>query len=92
MTMRGKSPTSVLEPVHGLDPGGAAKPTCARLRHTYGRVANLILSEWYLSSNITILTEVRKIRQLLIAMEQVILVEIADVESRHMTHMNECLI
>ena len=63
MTMRGKSPTSVLEPVHGLDPGGAAKPTCARLRHIYGRVANLILSEWQLDSNITVLTKVREIRQ-----------------------------
>ena len=90
--MRGMSPTSVLEPVHGLDPGEATKSTGARLRHIYSRVANLILSEWHLASNVTILTEVRKIRQLLAAMEQVILVEIADVESRHMTHVNERLI
>ena len=92
MTMHGESPTSVFEPVHGLDPGGAAQPTCARLRHIYSRVANLILSEWHLASTVIVLTEVRKIRQLLIAMEQVILVEIADVESRHVTHVNEHLI
>ena len=90
--MRGMSPTSVLEPVHGLDPGEAAKPICARLRHIYGRVANLILSDWHVASDITILTEVRKIRQLLIAMEQVVLVEIADVERRYVTHVNERLI
>ena len=90
--MHSDSPTSVLEPVRGLDPGVATRSTCARLRHIYGRVANLILSGWQQNSNITILTEVREIRQLLAAIEQVILVEIADVEGRYMTHVNERLI
>ena len=34
-TMLSESPTSILEPVRGLDPGVTAKSTCARLGHIY---------------------------------------------------------
>ena len=68
--MSSGSPTNVLEPVPGLDPGGATRSSRTRVDRIYRRIARLIIGEWQWSDNLSVLTEVREIRMLLTALEQ----------------------
>ena len=90
--MSSGSPTNVLEPVPGLDPGGATRSSRTRVDRIYRRIARLIIGEWQWSDNLSVLNEVREIRMLLTALEQTMTDELDVQGNRTMDDSPELLV